>query len=109
MKGLRGFYLLNASLNRLGLREVSELPGGPLARSLEDVARLAFSMIDPLLFPPPTWLLTVEELDLKDVEHARLLADQHQEAVNAFNAAELKIAYFGGVLDAQLMIKEDMN
>jgi hypothetical protein len=109
MKGLRGFYLLNASLSRLGLREVPKLPAAPAKRSLEDIVRLAFSLIDPLLFPPPTWLLTAEELDLKDVEHARLLADQHREAVNAFNVAELKIAYLGGVLDAQVMIAEDMK
>lgn len=109
MKGIRGFYLLNASLRRLGLREVPKLPQEPVTRSLEDIVRLAFSEIDPLLFPPPSWMLTVEELDLKDADHARLVADQHREAVNALDGAELKIAYLGGVLDAQVMIEESMN
>jgi hypothetical protein len=106
MKGLRGFYLLNASLSRLGLREVTKLPEAPANRSLEDMVRLAFSLIDPLLFPPPSWLLTVEELDLKDADHARRMADQHREEVNALESAELKIAYLGGVLDAQMMLAE---
>ncbi len=106
MKGIRGFYLLNASLRRLGLREVPKLPEEPASRSLEEIVRLAFSLIDPLLFPPPSWLLLVEELDLKDADHARLLADQHCEAVNALDDAELKVAYLGGVLDAQMMLAE---
>ena len=42
MKGMRGFYLLNESLRRLGLREVRELPKGGSTRSLEDIVRLAF-------------------------------------------------------------------
>ncbi|MCW1923168.1 hypothetical protein OKA05_11440 [Luteolibacter arcticus] len=109
MKGIRGFYLLNASLRRLGLREVPKRPQEPATRSLEEIVRLAFSLIDPLLFPPPSWLLTLEELDLKDADHARLLADQHREAVNSLEGAELKIAYLGGVLDAQVIIEDGMN
>ncbi len=109
MKGIRGFYLLNASLRRLGLREVPKLPEEPAARSLEDIVRLAFSLIDPELFPAPSWLLTVEELDIKEADHARLLADQHREAVTALDGAELKIAYLGGVLDALVMIEEGMK
>ncbi len=54
-------------------------------------------------------VLTVEELDLKDVEHARLLADQHREAVKALHGAELKIAHLGGVRDAQVMIADGMQ
>lgn len=106
MKGIRGFYLLNASLRRLGLREVPKLPEEPAMRSLEDIVRLAFSLIDPILFPPPSWLLTVEELDLKDADHARLLADQHREEVGALDGPELKIAYLAGVLDAQVVIEK---
>lgn len=109
MKGIRGFYLLNASLRRLGLREVPKLPEEPATRSLEKIVRLAFSLIDPELFPPPSWLLTVEELDPKDADHARLLADQHREAVTALDCAELKVAYLGGVLDAQVMLAEGVK
>lgn len=109
MKGIRGFYLLNASLRRLGLREVPKLPEEPATRSLEKIVRLAFSLIDPELFPPPSWLLTVEELDPKDADHARLLADQHREAATALDCAELKVAYLGGVLDAQVMLAEGVK
>jgi hypothetical protein len=103
MKGIRGFYLLNASLRRLGLREVPELPKDPTERSMEDIIRLAFSLIDPLVFPPPSWLLTVETINMKDADHARRIADQHQAAVDALDNVYLKIAYQGGVLDAQVM------
>ena len=107
MKGIRGFYLLNASLRRLGLREVPELPKDPTERSMEDIVRLAFSLIDPLAFPPPSWLLTVETIDIKDADHARRIADQHQAAVDALDNVYLKIAYLGGVLDAQVMAEDE--
>ena len=42
MKGIRGFYLLNASLSRLGLREVPHLPERAAIRSTEDIVQLAF-------------------------------------------------------------------
>ncbi|MFT5854871.1 MAG: hypothetical protein ACI8XO_002118, partial [Verrucomicrobiales bacterium] len=40
IKGIRGFYKLNESLRRMGLREVRELPTEPESRSLEDIVRL---------------------------------------------------------------------
>ena len=106
MKQMRGFYYLNDSLRRLGLREVQELPRPADAPSLEDVVRLAFSMIDPRLFPPPSWLLRVESLDGKDVDHAILIARQHGDFVQSFDHIELKLAYFQGVLDS-LVIEPD--
>ena len=74
---------------------------------MEDIIRLAFSLIDPLAFPPPPWLLTVEMIDMKDADHARRIADQHQEAVDALDNVYLKIAYQGVVLDAQVMSEEE--
>jgi hypothetical protein len=109
MKGIRGFYLLNASLRRLGLREVPGLPKDPTERSMEDIIRLAFSLIDPLAFPPPSWLLAVETIDMKDADHARRIADQHREAVDALDNVHLKIAYQGGVLDAQFMAEGEQT
>lgn len=106
MKGLRGFYLLNASLRRLGLREVPSLPIDAPTRSMEDIIRLAFSLIDPDLFPSPSWMLAVEELDRRDLDHARVIADLHREEVNALDDAELKVGYLSGVLDAQFMLAE---
>ena len=104
MKGVRGFYLLNASLRRLGLREVPNLPIDAPTRSIEDIIRLAFSLIDPDLFPSPSWMLTIEELELRDIEHARLVASVHAEEVNALTSTELKLAYLAGVLDAQVIL-----
>ena len=99
MKGMRGFYLLNESLRRLGLREVRQLPAQPDSRSLEDIARLAFTLIDHELFPAPSWLLHVEAIDVKDADHALKLADQYREKVASLDSIPLKLAYFQGVLD----------
>ena len=74
---------------------------------MEDIIRLAFSLIDPLAFPPPSWLLTVETIDMREADHARRVADQHQAAVDALDNVYLKIAYQGGVLDAQVMSKDE--
>ena len=57
-------------------------------------------MIDPKVFPEPSWLLGVEAIELKDADHARRLADQYRDAVQSFGHVELKLAYFQGVLDA---------
>ena len=50
MKGIRGFYLLNESLRRMGLREVRKIPTEENGLSLEDIVRLAFHIIDEELF-----------------------------------------------------------
>jgi hypothetical protein len=73
VKGIRGFYRLNDSLRRLGLREVPH-PPKESKRATEDILRMAFTQIDLLIFPAPAWMLGVEELDQKDVDHARLVA-----------------------------------
>lgn len=108
MKGIRGFYLLNESLRRLGLREVPSLPE-VATRSTEDLVQLAFTLIDPEIFLEPSWMLTVEELDLREVDHARLIADQHRDPVNALGSVVEKFAYLRGVLDAQVMMEADMK
>lgn len=99
MKEIRGYYLLNESLRRMGLREVRELPSKLKSRSLEDIVRLAFTAIDRDLFPEPSWLLHVEGIDLKDADHAMNLADHHRKRVNSLESIPLKLAYFQGVLD----------
>jgi len=99
MKGMRGFYLLNDSLRRLGLREVQKLPLDPERRSFEDITRYAFTLIDSILFPEPTWANEIEVIDLRDMDHARSLADQHRDTVNGLEHHALKLQYFQGVLD----------
>ncbi len=98
MKGMRGFYLLNASLRRLGLHEVAKLPKETERRSLEDIVRLAFTLIDQTLFPPPSWLLPVATIDARDTDHARRIADQQRDKVKALDHHLRKIAYLQGVL-----------
>jgi len=107
VRGFRGFFRLNESLLRLGLREVSELPEAPEARSLEDIARLAFSLIDSVIFPPPPWLLAVDVVDVRDLVHAERLAADHREEVEALEIAAEKIAYSVGVFDAQVTLEAE--
>jgi hypothetical protein len=80
---------------------------GKSKRSTEDIVRLALTTIDPVAFPAPAWMLRNEELDVRDAEHARLLADLHRESIIGMATIEEKIAYAGGVLDAQFMMDEE--
>lgn len=109
MKGMRGFYLLNASLHRLGLREVRELPRPTADRSLEDIVRLAFHIIDDELFPAPSWLLHVDGISSKDADHARTLADRHWDEVTSREHTPVKLAYFQGVLDWASMEESEVG
>lgn len=107
IKALRGFYKLNESLKRMGLKEVSSLPAEVEQRSMEDILRLAFTLIDPLAFPMPTWLLTVEAIDNRDIDHAVLHSRIHFEPVNELGSVHEKLAYLNGVLAAQTMREID--
>ena len=103
VKGLRGFYRLNESLRRMGLREVTSLPEVS-RRSGEDIVRLAFTLIDPNIFPAPAWLMRENPLDAQDVDHALLVAEKHRANVEALQTAQEKIAYQSGALDSEEMI-----
>ena len=103
MKGIRGFYLLNDSLRRLGLREVPNLPGELVTRTAEEIIRLAFSMIDQDRFEAPSWLLTVEAIDAADLHEAESIISLHADALGALAEDRLQHAYLQGVLDAAVM------
>ncbi len=100
MKGLKGFYKLNESLFRMGLKPVSSLPDAPIDRTTEEIVRLAFSMIDPELFPAPSWLLSVASISGRDANHAVLISEKHSPDVLALPSHIEKIHYLQGVLDA---------
>ncbi len=80
---------------------------GKSKRSIEDIVRLAFTMIDGELFPPPSWMLFEKEMDPRDIDHARRVADQHRTGVEAQNSPPLKLAYFQGVLDLTAMMEAE--
>ena len=86
---------------------MKELPGGVGERSLEDVTRLAFTLIDQRIFPAPPWMLTVDVVSAKDFDHARQIASQNRDKVTMMDHVELKIAYFAGVLDATVLQAQD--
>ena len=48
-------------------------------------------------------------MDMREVDHARLLADLHRDSVNALGSTVEKFAYLRGVLDAQVMMEADMK
>ena len=58
MKGIRGFYLLNDSLRRLGLREVPKLPEESPVRTPEEIIRLASHMMNSEVFEAPLVVAT---------------------------------------------------
>ncbi len=103
MKGLRGFYRLNDSLRRLGLREVPNLPEST-NRSGEDLVRLAFTLIDPDLFPSPPWLLFENAIDQTLVDHVLRIAEKHRDPITSLDGVVAKLAHFGGALECQAMI-----
>lgn len=73
LKGIRGFYKLNDSLRRLGLRDVAKLPAETPARTPEEIIHPAFLTIDPEVlevFEAPSWLLNVEAIDQVDLHNA---------------------------------------
>ncbi len=69
---MRGFYKLNDSLRRLGLREVPKIPQKVVSRTTEDIVQMAFHAIDPDVFPPPSWLLDVKAIILHKGDHLRV-------------------------------------
>jgi hypothetical protein len=107
MRDIRGFYLLNDSLRRLGLREVPKLPFEVPSRTPEEIIRLAFTAIDPEVFDPPLWLLNVEAIDAVDLHHAELIFAQHADHVAALEDDRLKYAYLQGVIDEAAMRSAD--
>ena len=107
LKGLKGFYKLNESLRRMGLREVPKLPVPLPSRTTEDILRLAFHAIDPDVFPEPSWLLAAEAIDGRDADHAALLVEKHNAAVMELPSDREKHAYLQGALDAAAMMAAD--
>ena len=103
LKGLKGFYKLNDSLARLGLRPVMTLPEPEPTRTSDDLIRLAFSLIDPAWFPEPAWLLGAEAIEARDLDLVLRAAEQHRAAVEALATPQEKLAYLAGVLDFEEM------
>jgi len=104
---MRGRYLLNASLHRMGLPTVDTLPHDVPKHSVENVLRLAFSLIDTTVFPLPSWLLSSDVIDAVEWDHARRLAVQHRDEVERCSSPEDKQCYLSGVLDAAYMLDAD--
>ena len=109
IKGIRGFYRLNDSLRRLGLREVPKIPKEDSRRSQEDVLRLAFTLIDAVLFPVPGWLMREGEVEFREEEHARLLADLYRPEMESLGSYQEKLALAAGLLDAYSDLAELWN
>jgi hypothetical protein len=107
LPGLRGFYKLNDSLRRLGLREVAKPPQEGPKRSTEDIIRLGFHLIDPGVFTAPTWLLLAEVIDAADYHHAEQVAARHSAQVAELDHDQLKANYLQGVLDITAITEAD--
>jgi hypothetical protein len=104
MKGIRGFYLLNDSLRRLGLREVPKLPEESPVRTPEKIIRLASHMMNSEVFGALSWWQHVEAIDATDLHHTKSIIAQPTDAVVQFPDDRTKHAYLQGVLDAAAMM-----
>jgi hypothetical protein len=74
VKGLRGYYRLNASLERLGLRAVAELPGKDGREREMRLACLALWLAAPDVALKPSILLEDDDLTPEEKSHAVVLA-----------------------------------
>jgi hypothetical protein len=102
VKGVRGFYRLNESLIRLGLKPVSALPETKI-RTGEEIMRLALSLIDPVTFPHPPWLL-IDEPTAVEMSLAEFLVSIHEPHIAQLSSIGEKLAYGAGTLDAQVLM-----
>lgn len=109
IKGVRGYYKLNDSLRRLGLREVPDAPQKVATTTTEDIIRLAFHAIDPVLFPPPSWLQDAEVIDGRDADHAILLMERYTDDVAALSTAGEKHSFMQGVLDIDYINRKKLG
>ncbi len=109
IKGMRGFYKLNDSLRRLGLREVPELSQKITQRTTEEIIRLAFHTIDPEVFPPPAWMMAEEAVDGRDADHAILLMERYSDAVAALGTPGEKHSFMQGILDIDYLSQRNWN
>ena len=105
VKGLSGFYRLNESLVRLGLRPVASLPKSK-SRSGEDLLRWAFAMIDPVMLPEPPWVLLASPTEVEK-QAAMLMASVHRPHLEGISSVEEKQAYAAGGLDGQVMLDSE--
>jgi hypothetical protein len=109
IKGMRGFYKLNDSLRRLGLREVPALPQKITPRTTEEIIRFVFHTIDPEVFPPPSWVMAEDAVDGRDGDHATLLIERHADAVAALGTLGEKHAFMQGLLDIDYLAQRDWS
>ncbi|GAA5117389.1 hypothetical protein GCM10023212_06040 [Luteolibacter yonseiensis] len=109
LKEPKGFYRLNESLSRLGLREVPHPPGQIAKRTSEDILRLALWMIDSSLFMMPSWYLNGGENCRIEEEHAALLAQMIRADIDALPTYQEKIAAGAGMLHAQADLERIEN
>jgi hypothetical protein len=109
IKGMRGFYKLNDSLRRLGLREVPELPQKITPRTTEEIIRFVFHTIDPEVFPPPSWAMAEEAVDGRDADHATLLIERYVHQITALATPGEKHAFLQGILDIDHLVERDWN
>ena|ERR1035437_941822 len=79
-----------------------------LAASAADLVRLAFTLIDPDIFPAPSWLGSDDPLDAQDVDVAMRIAEKHRDDVQALPTVQEKPAFLAGTLDCEEMIAKGL-
>ncbi len=96
----KGMYKLNATLKRLGLKPVAALPRKTSERSIQDIVRFAFSLLDPKTFPTPSWVMYCDDIPFRDQQQAIEMADLFRADLESFRFSSERSSYAAGVLDA---------
>ena len=60
-------------------------------------------MIDPEIFPAPSWLLAASAISGRDASHAELVTEKHAPWSASLASVADKLHYLQGVLDAAFL------
>jgi hypothetical protein len=55
----------------------------------------------------PSWAVVQEDLDLRELDHAKHLVEMHREVIETLDLFEEKAAYGAGALDTQAELETE--
>lgn len=106
LKGLRGYYCLNESLVRLGMKPVTEI-SRKVAPTAEEIGRFALWVIEPELFIcPARFMEDFPALLSHEYEKVLEIGRQCEPELAKLDHDRLKIAYGQGMIAALIMDSE---
>lgn len=106
LKGLQGYYCLNESLVRMGMKPVRNPKKD--AVTVEDLVRVALNMMEPDLFLlPGRFAQELPSISMSEGRHVLMLIERHRPELEALEHDRLKVAYGDGLLKGTLSDCDD--